>query len=73
MKKILWILALALLIPSLVFAKPQQMKIKSAGKANKESQSKAVTKNIRVADIEDPAAHKAVQEILNYLDLPYKK
>ena len=68
------IFAIALCIASqTAFAKPERMHLKAQGKKTKEQAAQAVTKNIRVGDIEDPTARKAIQEILNYLEMPYKK
>ena len=54
-------------------AAPERMQIKPAEKAAKEKTASAVIKHIDLKDIEDPAARKAIQEILNYLNLPSKK
>lgn len=54
-------------------AAPERMAIKDAAKAAKQNDSRAALKKIDVNDIEDPAARKAIAEILNYLDLPSKK
>ena len=73
MKKFLFVLILSLMMPGLVMAKPERLLVKSEQKRNKEKNSKNVIKNIKVGNIEDPEARKAIKEILNYLELPYKK
>lgn len=58
---------------SSAYAKPERISLKADQRKQKEVAAKSVLKNIRVGDIEDPAARKAIIEILNYLELPYKK
>ena len=55
------------------YAAPERIAIKNAKQAAKERSSKAALKNVDLEDIEDPAARKAIGEILNYLNLQSKK
>jgi DNA invertase Pin-like site-specific DNA recombinase len=75
MRKVLLVSALFFMLIHAMsaFAKPERMVLKSDQRKAKEASAQAVIKNIRVGDIEDPAARKAIQEILNYLEMPYKK
>ena len=54
-------------------AEPQRVAIKDPQQKTKERTAKAQIKNIDLRDIEDPAARKAIQEILNYLGLQAQK
>ena len=54
-------------------AAPQRISIKDTNQVTKERAAKAQIKNIDLRDIEDPAARKAIQEILNYLGLQVQK
>ena len=58
---------------SAVSAAPQRIAIKETNQATKERMAQAQIKNINLQDIEDPAARKAIQEILNYLGLQSQK
>ena len=50
-------------------AAPERLQIKDSQKRTKEQAAVAQIKSINVDDIEDPAARKAIKEILNYLGL----
>ena len=54
------------------YAGPQMITIKDANKNAKEHMASDQIKKIDLKDIEDPAARKAIQEILNYLGLNSK-
>ena len=54
-------------------AKPERLMLKDSVKKSKERVAAAQIKNMDLRDIEDPAARKAIQEILNYLSLQAKK
>ena len=54
-------------------AEPERLAIKDATKRTKELAAEAQIKNIDLQDIEDPAARRAIQEIMNYLGLESKK
>ena len=56
-----------------VFAKPEQHELKSDDRKTREKTAQDNVKQIDLRDIQDPAARKAIREIMNYLDLPYKK
>jgi hypothetical protein len=55
------------------FAAPERIAIKKDAKAAKQKAAINQIKNMDLRDIEDPAARKAIGEILNYLDLPAQK
>lgn len=66
------LMAMTLAAPA-VYAKPERLEIKRADKQVKEKTARAQIKNIDLREIEDPAARKAIGEILNYLNLQAKK
>jgi|GEM_PF-2717635 len=73
MKRLIAFFAAALLVlPSLSFAKPERMELKSDQRKAKEEMVKGKTKALQLGRIQDPETKKAIQEILNYLELPYK-
>ena len=66
------ILAVSLMIPA-SWAAPKRIEIKTTSRKIKEGAARAQIKNINLQNIEDQAARKAIQEILNYLNLTAKK
>ena len=54
---------------SAVNAAPERISIKSPEKATEEKMAVAQLKTVDLQDIEDPAAKKAIEQILNYLGL----
>jgi len=54
-------------------AEPERIEIKRPDKKLKERVAISQINNIDLRDIEDPAARKAIQEILNYLGLQSHK
>lgn len=75
MKKIFagMILMVSLAISTLLYAAPERIMIKDAGKKAKEKSALTRLKSIELDNIEDPAARSAIADILNYLDLPSGK
>lgn len=73
MKKITFLLIAVLLIGTTAYASPERREIKKKDRRVKEQTAKANLKGIDLQEIEDPAARKAIGEILNYLNLPSKK
>ena len=61
----MWIVGLV----SSAIAAPELIMIKDAQKRTKEQTAAAQIKGINLQDIEDPAARRAIQQILNYLGL----
>lgn len=68
-----FLLAIFTIGASVASAAPEHITIKNSDKAAKERIAKTQIKNINLQDIEDPAARKAIQEIVNYLDLQSQK
>lgn len=66
-------IAVLVLSTTMAQAAPEQMVIIPVEKQNKERTAASRIRQIDLRDIEDPAARKAIGEILNYLDLKYKK
>lgn len=54
---------------SLLWAAPERLEIKDAGKRAKEQTAKAQMKNLNLQGIEDPVARKAIRELCNYLNI----
>ncbi len=52
-----------------LYAAPERLELKDPQRKEKERAAKAQIKNIDIQDIEDPAARKAIREILRYLNL----
>ena len=74
MKKTISTILFILLVSSPVLhAAPERMVLKDSKKAAKEKISRAAIRNINLEDIEDPAAKRAIGEILNYLNLQSQK
>lgn len=76
MKKIFSVslILICLLANSLVsYARPERIGLKKPDKINKENLAKTQLTKMDLADIEDPAARKAIEQILNYLGLTSKK
>ena len=53
----------------MTYAAPERLAIKNPSKQTKERAAVTQLKTIDLRDIEDPAARKAIQEIMNYLGL----
>ena len=68
-KTILFLLVSVMVLGGSAYAKPERLEIKHPGRKAKEQTAKAQIKNIRLQNIEDPEARKAIREILNYLNL----
>ena len=73
LRLVLMVLAFLIFGSSALYAAPERMMIKDKKTKAKQSASRAVLKNVDLEDIEDPAAKRAIGEILNYLNLPSKK
>ena len=58
---------------SVSFAAPEVIAIKDRQKSAKEKTARARLKNISISEIEDPAARRAIQQIVNYLGLETQK
>jgi hypothetical protein len=56
-----------------LYAKPERIVIKDASKKAGERAAASQLNNINLQDVEDPAARRAIQEILNYLGLQSRK
>ncbi len=69
----LLVLGAGCLAPSPASAAPERIAIKSQVHKVKEQSAQTALKTVDVRDIEDPAARKAIREIMNYLNLEYKK
>ena len=63
------LLMVCMLGASALYAAPERIAIKDAAKNAKERTATAQIRAIDLRDIEDPAARKAIREIINYLDL----
>lgn len=61
------------LSPLQTHAAPEHIVVKAPDRAVKERTARTALKTVDVRDIEDPAARKAIREIMNYLNLEYKK
>jgi hypothetical protein len=58
---------------SFVHAEPERMAIKNPTVNARERTAAAQLKTISLSSIEDPAAQKAIEEIINYLGLQAQK
>ena len=54
-------------------AAPERLPIKDSNQRTKERTAKAQLRNFNLQNIEDPEARKAIQEILNYLNLQTRR
>ena len=54
-------------------AAPERLAIKNADRTAKERLAKTQIKTVNLQDIEDPAARRAIQQIMNYLGLETQK
>ena len=67
------LLAMAMLYGiSAANAEPERFQLKDPAKKAKEQAAASRIKTLDTRDIEDPAAQKAIQEIINYLGLKTK-
>ena len=64
---LLFVVSLVTCHLSLAFAAPQRIQIQTDAKKQQKAAAKSRINALRLADIEDPAARKAITEILNYL------